>query len=178
MALSVESFEGEVWEPACGDGALSDALIEAGHAVIASDLIDRGYGYAHVDFLKERSVWAKNIITNPPYGRGFADRFVKHALTLTQQSGGAVAMLLNPMSLCHPLRHDMWTSRPPSAIYALDELVCWPNGNPSEPAYRTIQHRYMWCIWRPQHRAVRPRLWWLSMRDFRDGRAPRSQSYR
>ena len=124
MALSVESFEGEVWEPACGDGALSDALIEAGHAVIASDLIDRGYGYAHVDFLKERSVWAKNIITNPPYGRGFADRFVKHALTLTQQSGGAVAMLLNLMSLCHPLRHDMWTSRPPSAIYALDELVC------------------------------------------------------
>jgi hypothetical protein len=173
--LSVESFEGTVWESACGDGALSEALIETGHAVISSDLIDRGYGYAHVDFLKERSAWATNIITNPPYGRGLADRFIEHALELTEQTGGAVAMLLNLISLCHPTRHDMWTARPPTAIYGLDELICWPNGNPSEAGYRTMQHRYMWCIWRPQRRATQPRFWWLSMRDFRTGRSTRSQ---
>jgi len=27
--LSVESFEGDIWEPACGDGAISKVLIEA-----------------------------------------------------------------------------------------------------------------------------------------------------
>jgi hypothetical protein len=174
--LSVESFEGTVWEPACGDGAISEALFEAGHAVISSDLIDRGYGYPHVDFLREPTSWAKNIITNPPYGRGLADRFIAHALELTDKTGGTLAMLLNLMSLCHPTRHNMWTSRPPSAIYALDQLICYPNGNPAEAGYRTMQHRYIWCVWRPQRRAGRPRLWWLSMQDFRDGRSPRSQS--
>ena len=42
--LSVETFEGSIWEPACGDGAISKVLLEAGHEVVSTDLIDRGYG--------------------------------------------------------------------------------------------------------------------------------------
>lgn len=42
--LSVETFEGSIWEPACGDGAISKVLLDAGHEVVSSDLIDRGYG--------------------------------------------------------------------------------------------------------------------------------------
>ena len=34
-----------VWECACGEGHLSRRLIERGHQVMSSDLIDRGYGY-------------------------------------------------------------------------------------------------------------------------------------
>jgi hypothetical protein len=140
--------------------------MEAGHTVISSDLIDRGYGYAPVDFLRQRTSWAKNIITNPPYGRGLADRFVEHALELTSVTGGSVALLLNLSSLCHPLRHDLWTSNPPAAIYALDKLICYPNGNAREAGYKTVQNRYMWCIWRPSRRITRPRLWWLSVEEF------------
>ncbi len=66
--LSVESFEGSIWEPACGDGAISKVLIEAGYEVISTDLIDRGYGAGGHDFLKSSRPLAKNIITNPPYG--------------------------------------------------------------------------------------------------------------
>jgi len=40
----VESFEGQIWEPACGDGAISRVLEAAGYQVISTDLIDRGYG--------------------------------------------------------------------------------------------------------------------------------------
>jgi hypothetical protein len=33
-----------VWEPCCGDGAMARVLQRAGHKVVASDLVDRGFG--------------------------------------------------------------------------------------------------------------------------------------
>lgn len=66
--LSVEQFEGSVWEPACGDGAISKVLEKAGYSVISTDLIDRGFGRGGYDFLKSTTPLARNIITNPPYG--------------------------------------------------------------------------------------------------------------
>ncbi|SFL43618.1 hypothetical protein SAMN04488036_11513 [Shimia haliotis] len=66
--LSVERFDGSIWEPACGDGAISKVLIEAGYQVVSTDLIDRGYGQGGLNFLKSTKPLAKNIITNPPYG--------------------------------------------------------------------------------------------------------------
>ena len=98
--LSVEQFDGSVWEPACGDGAISQVLVKAGHEVVSTDLIEHGYGISETDFLKQTKPRAKHIITNPPYGRGLADRFAGRALNLTQKTGGKVAMLLNMSSLC------------------------------------------------------------------------------
>ena len=66
--LSVEHFEGDIWEPACGDGAISKVLEEAGYSVISTDLINRGYGRGGQNFLKSTTPLARNIITNPPYG--------------------------------------------------------------------------------------------------------------
>lgn len=66
--LSVESFEGDIWEPACGDGAISKVLEAAGYQVVSTDLIDRGFGAGGQDFLKSPEPLARNIITNPPYG--------------------------------------------------------------------------------------------------------------
>lgn len=66
--LSVEQFDGSIWEPACGDGAISKVLIEAGYKVVSTDLIERGYAKGGYDFLKSSTPLAKNIVTNPPYG--------------------------------------------------------------------------------------------------------------
>ena len=68
--LSVEVFHGTVWEPACGDGAIAKVLHAEGYDVVSTDLIDRGYGTGNIDFLQEKQPRARNIITNPPYGRG------------------------------------------------------------------------------------------------------------
>jgi len=35
------------------------------------------------------------------------------ALALTAETGGAVAMLVNLLSLCHPPRHDFCAADPP-----------------------------------------------------------------
>src|SRR5277367_5290169 len=58
-----ERFDGIIWEPACGDGAMSDVLVEGGYKVESSDLFDRGYGEIGHDFLKTDRRPA-NIITN------------------------------------------------------------------------------------------------------------------
>ncbi len=66
--LSVEQFDGSIWEPACGDGAISKVLQAANHEVISTDLVDRGFGRGGVNFLKTDKPLGKHIITNPPYG--------------------------------------------------------------------------------------------------------------
>lgn len=165
--LSVEQFEGSIWECACGDGAIATVLKDAGHEVVGTDLIYRGYGTGDTDFLKQRKPLARNVVTNPPYGRGLADAFVKHALALTANTGGSVAMLMNLASLCHPSRHDWYVAHPPAAIYGLDELVCWPHGDPRQAGRATAFHRYCWMIWKPDHTG-RPTFWWLSTAPFRD----------
>lgn len=161
--LAVERFDGPIWEPACGDGAMAKVLVRAGYAVVATDLIDRGYGTGGIDFLKETKARARHIVTNPPYGFGLADAFVNHALQLVEPERGSVAMLLNLAGLANPRRTWMYVSRPPANVYVLDELTCYPGGR-FQPSPRT--HRYCWCVWRPDH-VGRPALWWLSTAPFR-----------
>ena len=83
-----------VWEPACGDGAMAAVLVERGHDVHATDLIDRGYGGGGADFLTAAAPFDLSetaIITNPPYEGGLSDHFVARALAHRPQM---VAMLL------------------------------------------------------------------------------------
>ncbi|WP_029606125.1 class I SAM-dependent methyltransferase [Kozakia baliensis] len=59
-----------IWEPACGDGAIVRPLREAGYNVVATDLIDYGAGFqGERDFLLEELPHREiqGIITNPPF---------------------------------------------------------------------------------------------------------------
>lgn len=166
--LSVETFDGTIWEPACGLGHISKVLVDAGYDVVSTDLIERGYGQGGVDFLRESAPRARHIVTNPPYGRGLGDAFALQALTFAAETGGSVAMLLNLASLCHPTRHHFWVKHPPAVIYGLDELVCWPEGRPELARSTTAIHRYCWVVWKPAHEGEGwPTFRWLSCGEFR-----------
>lgn len=84
--LDRESFPGIVWEPACGDGAMSNVIRDAGYFTFSTDLIDRGYGDGGVDFLKATELpkltrqRVESIITNPPFA--LATQFLRHSLAL------------------------------------------------------------------------------------------------
>jgi hypothetical protein len=54
--LKAEKLPHGIWECACGRGAISKILVEAGHAVCASDLVAYGAGYAGIDFLMEHKM--------------------------------------------------------------------------------------------------------------------------
>lgn len=73
-----------IWEPACGNGAISKALGENGYNhVISTDLNDFGFGNCGHDFLKTNWISSRIpnfIITNPPFF--LAEQFIRHAYEL------------------------------------------------------------------------------------------------
>ena len=166
--LAAEQFDGSIWEPACGQGAIAEVCETAGYEVVATDLANYGYGEAGVDFLKCEMPRAKHIVTNPPYGNGLADRFIRQALQLTAKTGGKVAMLLNLASLCDPQRHHSYVMRPPVRIYALDQCICYPNGDPSLAGPYTRRHRYCWMVWEQTPR-VTTTFHWLATGPYAQG---------
>jgi hypothetical protein len=86
-----------IWEPCCGDGAMARVLESHGHHVVATDLVDRGYGEGDRDFLMESRLpdGVTAVVTNPPYGKTLLPKIVDHALELTRPVGGMVALLVN-----------------------------------------------------------------------------------
>lgn len=145
--IAAERFDGSIWEPACGQGHIAKVLTAHNHEVVATDLVDYGFGQPGRDFLVEREPLARNIITNPPYGRGLADAFCLHALNLTAKTGGKVAMLVAVQSLCHPTRTPFFENHPPAIIYAVDDCTCYPYGDPKKATRSLIQQRYCWLVW-------------------------------
>lgn len=102
-----EKFTGSIWEPACGDGAISKVLTDYGYSVISTDLVNRGYGANRIDFLMERHPRAPNIVTNPPFKN--SEEFARHALTLTT---GKVVFLLRLVWLAGKSRGEMFRRSP------------------------------------------------------------------
>jgi hypothetical protein len=164
--LSVETFEGSIWEPACGEGAIAKELTAAGHTVVSTDLVDYGFGIPRVDFLKEIRPRARHIVTNPPYGSGLADAFITRSLDFVRDTRGTVAMLLNLASLAHRTRTRWWREHPPARLYAIDDIVCWPEHRYGPAPSYFSKHRYFWAVWTPDHTGPSA-FWWLSSADFR-----------
>lgn len=164
--LSVERFDGDIWEPACGHGAIAKELVAAGYKTVSTDLVDHGFGVSGIDFLKQVKPLARHIVTNPPYGSGLADAFITKALSFARSTHGNVAMLINLASLAHRTRTAWWRSHPPARLYAIDDIVCWPEHlyGPAPPYF--TRHRYCWAVWTPDHKGPSA-FWWLSAAEFR-----------
>jgi hypothetical protein len=78
--LNAEQFVGDgIWEPACGDGAMS-RILDVVYPVTSTDLVSYGYGRSGIDFLTTTELRKVNIVTNPPFKLWLP--FAKHALSL------------------------------------------------------------------------------------------------
>lgn len=135
-----ENFEGDIWECACGDGAMSRVLEETGRSVPSSDLYDRGYGDAGVDFLTVTRR-ANNIITNPPYNS--AEGFVANGVRLANRK---FALLLRLAFLEGAKRaRTTFTEHPPSRVWVFSERITfYPAGVEVRGTGTTA---YAWFVW-------------------------------
>lgn len=72
----------KVWEPACGDGAISRLLEKVGYDVVSTDLVDRGYGRGGVDFFTQYKMpdGCGGIVTN--FAFNLNDEFIEHAAAM------------------------------------------------------------------------------------------------
>lgn len=148
-----ERFEGAIWECACGNGAMSKVLLEAGYEVQSSDLYDRGFGEGGIDFLKHRRTVA-NIITNPPYNS--AEAFLHHALDCASSK---VALLLRLAFLEGKNRQtSIFASVPPARVWVFSERITfYPDGAVRKGSGTTA---YAWFVW-DKHNGSSPELKWL-----------------
>ncbi len=100
-------FRGSVWEPCCGDGAMSTVLAAHSYKVTSTDIAERGFGTSGIDFLTCQNMpeGCRSIVTNPPYGETASDKgqarspmamlnFLRHALVLTASVQGQLALLV------------------------------------------------------------------------------------
>lgn len=129
--LTLESFHLEIWEPACGKGAISRILEDAGYEVFLSDLVDRETADRHgaVQHVGDfRQIgrdgaaaigmdWPCDIVTNPPYGEAL-NSFISHALRAHRPR--KMALLLNLNFLCgfeDPERCFAMDDNPPARVH-------------------------------------------------------------
>ena len=135
-----ERFDGDIWECACGDGAMSEVLETTGNKVISSDLFDRGYGEAGVDYLTAQRKVA-NAITNPPYNA--AEGFVAKSLEVVERK---FALLLRLAFLEGANRaNTIFYKNPPSRVWVFSERITfYPKGAVVAGSGTTA---YAWFIW-------------------------------
>ena len=125
-------FRGPVWEPCCGDGAMSSVLTEQGYDVVSTDLVDRGFGKPGVDFLACRSVPGRcqSIVTNPPYGDSGSHAgqsrsptamldFLRHAMMLTKSVQGQLALLVRLQWIAGQRVAEIMSDGPFAAVVVL-----------------------------------------------------------
>lgn len=154
--LSVETFPHKVWEPACGDGAISKVFAERGHTVVSTDLVDRGYGEARRDFLFELQALAPAVVTNPPFK--LADEFALHALHLGCEK---VAILARLAWLEGTTRfHRLWTRSPIARIWVFSKRQTLWRGDDPEAKNKGGAIAFAWFVWDVAHCGV-PSLNWL-----------------
>lgn len=128
---------GIIWEPAAGSGKMVRALQYGGHAVRASDIQD------DIDFLtiKIDGFGDSAIITNPPYS--CAQEFIEHALTLTCDNKGFVAMLLRTDFDHARSRRHLFADHPAfSKKLVLTKRIQWFEDSKSSPSFN-----HAWFIW-------------------------------
>ena len=157
--LHVVPMYGKVWEPACGEGAITRVIVTRCQPlvhVIATD-VDPEFSqmsgsWDFLDpkvqasyFLPEQGPFA--IVTNPPYGKQgrLAEQFVRIAVEITQINRGRVAMLLPLAWDAAKGRHDLFEDFPGHVTkITLTERIRWTNlpqskSGPSE--------NHAWFIW-------------------------------
>ena len=152
--LRVENFTGPIWEPACGDGAMSRVLEAAGYQVVSTDLVDRGYGEPRIDFLMEWQPRAPNIVTNPPFK--MVAPFIRHALSLTD---GKVAMLLRLACLEGNERRSIFEQSPLARVWVFSRRLQFRRPGWEDTGAGGMLP-FAWFIWDRDHKGP-PTLGWL-----------------
>lgn len=141
-----------IWEPACGDGAISKVLEARGHIVQSTDLHPRGYGsvWSSIDFLAggplsnvsgtdgqpvEFGRAPQYIITNPPFK--LAAEFIEHACSMELEG---VAMLLKSQFWHARKRTPLFHKHRPAMVLPLTWRPDFlKQGGPTMDV--------MWCVW-------------------------------
>jgi SAM-dependent methyltransferase len=138
----LDGFRGPILEPACGTGRLARGLRKLTGKEVTGFDIKRGH-----DFLKRVEPWKGDIVTNPPYRDGLAEKFCRHALKL---ASGRVAMLVQSGFVWGGKRaRGLYTEFRPEAVIVIPDRVYFIV--PGEGAIDSQFFTHCWIVW-PERR--------------------------
>jgi hypothetical protein len=170
--LEVERFDGPIWEPACGPGAIVRVLRETGYQVIASDIAAYGCedAAAGVDFraLDRAPEGVSTLLTNPPFM--FANEFVRKALLLVPR----VVMLLRLAFIEGQGRSDVLDGGRLARVHVFRNRLPMMHRNTWEGAETSSAMAFAWFVWERDHRGPTElrRISWRATDNAVDGGAP------
>ena len=155
-------LNGNIWECACGDGALSRVLEQRGYSVFNTDLVDRDYENLHLakSFFEFENECDGDILTNPPYK--LSCEFINHGLNLVKD-GRYVIMFLPIQFLESQKRYDnLFKNNPPKYIYVFVKRVDTAMNGEFDKYKKCGPTRcYTWMIWQKGFKGE-PTLRWLN----------------
>ena len=135
-----ERLSGNIWECACGNGAMARVLEATGNIIRSSDLYNRGFGEAGIDFTAAKDR-ADNIITNPPYNS--AEGFVRNGVKLARSK---FALLLRLAFLEGSNRaNTIFSKCPPSRVWVFSERITFYMHGATQKGSGTTA--YAWFVW-------------------------------
>jgi hypothetical protein len=154
----------QVWEPASGEGHMSEVLREYVGRVDASDIHDYGRQDFIRDFLTGDPHPADWIITNSPWkGRG-QDRALEFTLRALDIARCGVAMLVRTQWVTETLKRyeRLLRDRPPTILAFFIERVGF-HPERWDPDGVTLNTGISWCVWLKDENGLilptRPPLW-------------------
>ncbi len=125
-----------IWEPACGNGAISGVFLRRGFSVQSTDLHDRGFGKSGHDFLSDDHVEFDVIVTNPPFN--ISVDFIERSFAF----GVPFAMLLKATYWNAARRLDLFERTKPRYVMPLS----WrPAMSPERGKSATMD--FCWTVW-------------------------------
>lgn len=148
--LAVEKLPYRIWEPACGTGNIVTVLRRAGHAVVATDLNQRGCpdSLPRVDFLLPLAYFppCDAIVTNPPFA--LAQRFIERALERTS----LVIMLLRLAFLESERRSNILDGGQLRSVHVFKNRLPMMHRAGWTGPKATSAIAFAWFVWDLQHR--------------------------
>ena len=158
--LSKITLDKNIWEPACGGGALSDKLIELGYNVTATDIKDRGAKKFDkvFDFLKEETQPVNcDIVTNPPYK--LATEFVTKALN-TVTVGNKVCYFLKIQFLEGAKRYEeLYKHNELKYVFVYSKRISTAKNGEFEK-YKSTAMCHAWFVWEKGYKG-KPTIDWI-----------------
>jgi hypothetical protein len=155
-----------VWEPCCGDGAMSVVLAAHGYNVVSTDIADRGFGMPGIDFLGCDGMpnACRSIVTNPPYGDSGSHRaqskssvamlaFLRHALAVTASVRGQLALLVRLQWIAGQRAAEVMSAAPFAAMVVLTQRIRWFDMGERTNA---AQHHHAWVVFDHSHPPGQP----------------------
>lgn len=153
--LAVEDFAIQIWEPACGRGAISRVLEEAGHSVYSTDLNDHGYGESRHDFLMTWQTPGGDLITNPPFKLML--EFAQHAVDLKIRK---IAILARLAFLEGQRRKPFFEASPLKQVWVFSKRLPMMHRPEHAGVKSTSVLAFAWFVWQQDYEGE-PTIGWL-----------------